>query len=191
MSEKNIKSYEHSALPEAHAHENNERAAKHTAEHAERARREKSKENLDKIKELAKLEAESADKVNLLESPTDESDSLIGVQHSMKANAYERTLSRAQQKLSAPARSFSRIVHSPVVDKFSEIGASTVARPSGLLGGSICAFVGSVILLYYSKHYGFKYNYMFLFLLFALGFIVGAVIELLVWFLYSRKRNYH
>lgn len=192
MAEKNISSSEHHRSAEVeHSNEHNERLAEHTKEQAAKARQEKSAENIQKIKELAKAEAEASAKVGVHETPADETDSLIGVQHSLKANAYERTLARAQQKLSKPLRSFSKVAHNPVVDKISEVGAQTVARPSGLLGGGICSFIGSLILLYYSKHYGFRYNYLLLFVLFAAGFLIGAILELVVWFFYSRKHRYN
>jgi hypothetical protein len=54
----------------------------------------------------------------------------------------------------------------------------TLARPSGLLGGGICALLGSLIYLYLAKHIGFNYNYLLFVLFFGGGFIIGLVIEL-------------
>lgn len=191
MSEKHIPRAEQHESHNKHVeHEHQERANKHITEQAEQARREKSAENIEKIKELAKAHAETADAVNLGETPPSEADSMVGMQHSLKATAYERTLARVQQRLPKTARVFSKAVHNPAVDKISTVGAETVGRPSGLLGGSICAFLGSVITLYYSKHYGFKYNYLVLFILFVAGYMVGAIIELLVWFFHGRKQRY-
>ncbi len=194
MSEKYIprpENHEHAhEADEVLSHEHHERIAKHTAEQAERAKREKSAENLAKIREMAKTEAESASKLKAEKVPEDETGSVVGMQHSLKAQAYERTLAKIRSHLSAPARSFSRLVHNPLVEKVSGAGAQTVGRPSGLLGGSIVAFFGSVVTLYYSKHYGFRYNYLVLFVLFVGGFAAGASIELLVWLAYGRKRRY-
>lgn len=190
MSEKIISPLEkHESHEKTVTHEHHERAEKHRNEQAEKARAEKSTENLEKIRELAKAEANEAKKV-VSEQAEDETDSLLGVQHSLKATAYERTLARIQHKLPRAARAFSRIAHSPVVDKVSAVSAQTVARPSGVLGGGICAFLGSLIALYYSKHYGFKYNYLLLLFLFVAGYLVGATLELAVWLVYSRKQRY-
>lgn len=190
MSEKDPSKAEHQGSSEKlvdHEHEKQLEASR--AEQAEQAKQEKANENLEKIHELAKLEAEESRPVDV-ETTTDNDTDLPGVQHSLKATAYERTLAKARQKLSKPSRLFSKITHSPVVDSVSAVGAQTAARPSGLLGGSLAAFVGSLVILYFSRHYGFRYNYLVLFILFIGGFLAGVVIELLIWLLYRRKRTY-
>lgn len=193
MSEKYI------ARPEQHKNNNendpsndhHERIHSEKAELAGQARKLKAEENIAKIKELAKAEAQESHKIKMEDTGEKESDDLLGMQHSLKSTAYERTLGRIQHKLPKSARAFSKAIHAPLVDKVSEISTKTVARPSGLLGGSICAFLGSVIVLYYSKHYGFKYNYLLLFLLFVSGFVLGATLELVLWLVYyRRKRQY-
>jgi hypothetical protein len=190
MSEKNIPRLEHAKSHESPVgHEHHERAQKHLHEQAEKARHEKSAENLAKIHELAKAEAELTKKV-VAESVQNESNNTADMQHSLKASAYERILTKTHQKLPKTAQTFSKVVHNPTVDKISEISAKTVARPSGFLGGSICAFLGSLIVYYSASRSGFKYNYLLLFLLFIAGYIIGSILELIVWFFYSRKQRY-
>lgn len=109
------------------------------------------------------------------------------VSRELKKEALRRTMTRVRKQLSAPARSFSKVIHQPVVDAVSQVGSKTVARPSGLLGGSICAFIGSSSFLWLAKHYGFNYNYLLFFLLFVGGFALGMVIELAL-FAFRRKR---
>lgn len=191
MGEKHISRHEqHASSEKVVDNEHRERLQKHIAEQAERARQEKSAENLAKIREMAEREAKEAEAVAQTEVPASETGSLLGVQQSLKTTAYKRTLGKIQQKLPPSLRIFSRLIHSPVIDKVSAVSAQTVARPSGILGGSICAFLGSVIVLYYSKHYGFKYNYLMVFIIFAGGYLAGAGLELLVWFFYGRKHHY-
>ncbi len=167
-----------------------EQVHKHKAEQAERARQEKSVENIAKIQELAHAEAKETQKITAEERSQNETDALIGTTQSLKATAYARTLAKTQHKLPKTARVFSKFVHSPAVDKASEISSHTVARPSGFLGGSICAFLGSLIVYYYGKHYGFKYNYLLLLFFFAAGYCVGLILELIVWAVYSRRQHY-
>lgn len=189
MSEKHLSRHENS-----NDHENIEvsdqekQLLAQKAEQAEQAKQEKANENLAKIHELAKQEAEQSHKV-AVETTTTDDNNIVGLQHSLKATAYERTLSKARQKLPKLARAFSVVSHNAVVEKVSTVSAQTAARPSGLLGGSISAFLGSVIILYFSRHYGFRYNYLVLFILFIGGFLLGVVLELLVWLFYSRKRR--
>lgn len=128
-----------------------------------------------------------------LESPASENRddlSLPGVQQSMKNRTYKRELTKIQTKLSKPDKAFSKIIHNKTVETISNVGAQTLARPSGLLGGSIFAFIGSLLTYYMARHYGFRYNYLVMFLLFAVGFAAGAAIELLVWTTSRKRRSY-
>jgi hypothetical protein len=160
-------------------------------EKAEQARQQRSAENLKLLHEMAAKQAETRDKT-LIEQPEEsETDSLLGMQQSLKTNAYAHTLRRIQQRLPKQARLFSKISHNKTVETISDIGSTTVARPSGLLGGSILAFIGNLTLLYYSKHYGFRYNYALFVILFIGGFLVGSIIEVVVRTLYRRKHGHY
>lgn len=187
MSEKHRVHHEVDHQPERHV-EHQEQAQKQAPEKP-RQHHEKSHENIAKIRELARQEAEASQKVRQREDEPDQADSSFGLQHSLKATAYERILAKTQQHLPKAARVFSRLTHNPAIDKVSSLSAATVARPSGFLGGSIVAFLGSATTLYMAKHYGFRYNYFVLFVLFIAGYAVGATIELLVWLTYSRKHR--
>lgn len=170
------------------AHTESHRSVQH--EQAERARQEKSAENVAKIHELAKAEAQNSKDIATNQLAENESDSLVGVHQSLKANAYDRTLHKVQKKMPATTRAFSKVVHNPVIENISDIGAKTVARPSGLLGGGLVAFLGSLVFVYYSKHYGFKYNFLLMIILFVTGYALGSALELLVWLVHTRKQHY-
>lgn len=193
MSEHAPKSHE-----SAHSHENlvshehHERAEKQREAAAERAREHaKSAEQVAELRKSAEHHAKSKEdyQADRKEEPTTDHH-LFGTQKKLKEDAYKQTLRATQHKLSKNNRRFSKVVHNDVVNAVSEVGAKTVARPSGILGGSIVAFIGSVVFLYYARHYGFKYNYLVLFMLFVIGFVVGALIEGLVWLVYSRRQRY-
>jgi hypothetical protein len=77
-------------------------------------------------------------------------------------------------------RGLSKLIHQPAVRAVSEVGAKTVSRPSGLLGGGLLAFLGSSTYLFMTKYIGFRYNYLVFLLLFVGGFVLGLVLELLV-----------
>ncbi len=96
-----------------------------------------------------------------------------------KKAAYKKLLQHEQKKLSKPERSFSKVIHQPIVEKVSDIGAKTVARPSGILAGGICALVGTSFVFYMAKHYGFRYNFFIFFALLIIGFVVGLFLELI------------
>lgn len=99
------------------------------------------------------------------------------VNKALKEMAYNRALTRARKRLSVPSRAFSKVVHAKAIEKPSEAIGKTIARPSGMLGGAFFALVGSSVLLWISRHYGYEYNYLEDVLLFGIGMGVGIAIE--------------
>lgn len=155
------------------------------------ANKQQSEVNLHKIREHAKTLAEEGTKSKLESYDKVESTYNYSNQQEIKNTAYEQTLKDVQKKLSKPSESFSKIVHNKTIEKISDIGASTIARPSGMLGGSIVAFSGSLVLLYASRSYGFSYNYLLFAVLFVAGYLLGAFIELVLWSLRHKKNRYN
>lgn len=106
----------------------------------------------------------------------------------LKEMAYQRLLNRARRKLSPYERTMSRIIHQPVINAVSETVGRSVARPSGILGGGIVAFGGTLIYYLVAKHYGYNYNFLVFLFLISLGFIAGWTLEIL-WHLLRRKHK--
>jgi hypothetical protein len=80
--------------------------------------------------------------------------------------------------LSPPERVFSKVIHNPAVEKASDITAKTIARPSGLLLGSIGAFVASLAVFVISRRTGFTYNFLIFMIMFVIFYLFGIVLEL-------------
>ncbi len=95
----------------------------------------------------------------------------------LKEVSYQRALTRARKKLSAPSRSFSKVVHNKAVDAASEVVGNSVARPSSMLGGAFVAFVGTSILLWLTRRLGYEYNYLLVIILFVIGMVIGLAVE--------------
>lgn len=180
MSER-IHSKEHRGSPE-NGHEANTHLQEVLKQKVERARSdaEHHKKSLETARHETERHAEPAQKVEdeSSEAP-DELHTFAGHQL-LKSEAYHQLLSQAQRKLSKRSRMLSKFIHRPAIETASEIGSKTAARPSGLLGGGIGAFLGSCVLLYTSKTYGFEYNFSLFIILFCAGFIAGLVTEVLV-----------
>jgi hypothetical protein len=102
----------------------------------------------------------------------------------------QRKLKEVQRKLKPADRKLSRVIHQPAVRAVSEAAGSSVSRPSGLLGGGLVAFLGSGAYLYFTRHYGIRYNYFVFILLFVGGFVLGLLLELLVWMLNASRRSH-
>ncbi len=77
-------------------------------------------------------------------------------------------------------RNLSKIIHQPIIDQVSDKTSTTIARPSGVLGGAILAFIGSLSYLIFVKYVGITYNFIWFFIFFIGGFILGLLIELII-----------
>jgi hypothetical protein len=139
------------------------------------------KENEHTLHKQAEQEAISAKEIQgkIAETEKPKQFDNVYITRATKKAAYKKTLKHVQRQLPKREKAFSKVIHQPAVEKVSNVGAKTVARPSGLLAGGVCALLGSSIILYMAKHYGFRYNF-FVFLLFLVGgFFVGLLIEML------------
>ena len=119
-----------------------------------------------------------AAEVNRLRSAErNEPDSPALINAELKDIAYQRTLRRIQKELPVAVRTFSKIIHHPLIETISDAGSKTIGRPSGVLAGGICAFLGSSLLLYITKYYGYNYNFLMFAIFFISGFVAGLLIE--------------
>lgn len=90
---------------------------------------------------------------------------------------YRQTLKQVQSQLSAPSRTFSKVIHHPVVEKTSEALGNTVARPNLLVTGALGAIVISLAAYFIAKLYGYTLSGFESIGSFALGWLIGAIIE--------------
>lgn len=100
------------------------------------------------------------------------------IDRTVKKAAYTRELHRIQRKLPKSERTFSKVIHNPTVETISNVGAKTIARPSGVLGGSIAALVGGGLVVWMSHYYGFRYNFFVFIAFLVAGFALGLITEL-------------
>lgn len=189
MSEQHGSSTEHNKQGEvfqddAEAHQ--ERHDKLKEEAAEAAQ-EHNETVVDELEDAAESQATSAKEITVEQVDT-ASDKVLYNSRELRSESYNRKLKQVQSKLSAPERSFSKLVHQRFVSGVSDAGAKTIARPAGILGGGIAALVGSVVLVYMTRHYGFAYNYLVFFMLFGIGYVAGLLVEILVK-LFNRRRT--
>jgi hypothetical protein len=97
-----------------------------------------------------------------------------------KQRAYTETMASLRLHLKPAGRRFSKFVHTPVVEKTSEVLEKTVMRPSVTLGATLTALIIGGFVYITAKFYGgFTLSGSeFLFAL-IIGGLIGAVIELL------------
>ena len=90
---------------------------------------------------------------------------------------YTQTLSSLQRRLSPASRSFSKVIHAPIVEKTSEALETTVARPSVLLGTTWTALLLGTIFYLTARHYGYSLSGSELIFSFVVGALLGLVLE--------------
>jgi hypothetical protein len=139
------------------------------AEQIEKARSEASKEAL-MSKESGREQKQATE---------NSSPAIRRVTKQQKEDEYNHTLSRVQSHMSAPSRAFSKVIHLPVIERTSDIAASTVARPNAILAGGIFAFVitGSVYLL--ARAFGYQLSGFETIGSFIVGFLIGILYDFL------------
>ncbi len=161
-----------------------ESEARHSAERSKRSpESEKSTtEQLERsraaVERLAKSAAEKPSSLN--ESSERSKGRATPPTKELQAMARERILRNVRRKLPAPERALSKIIHTKPVEAVSAIGEKTIARPYGILGGGLSAFVGSALTFYMAKHYGFKYNLLLFFTFFVAGYLITTIGELII-----------
>lgn len=94
-----------------------------------------------------------------------------------KERGFNTIMHQTQNKMSRPERTFSRLIHQPVVEKASEVIGATVARPSGIIGATAAAFIGLLSIYGIAKFAGFQLSGSEAPLLLGIGFILGLFIE--------------
>lgn len=153
------------------------------------AKEHSSTEKLKGIQKNVENLAISGKEMNPSESHKDSTPSYAPVNDDLKATTYRRTMKANRRHLRPQERVFSKVIHQPIIEKVSEVAGATVARPSGIIGGGLLAVLGSSILLWITKKYGYEYNYLVYMILFVGGFALGIIIELALRFILRNKRT--
>ena len=145
-------------------------------------------ESITDIQKDVEKHASSAKELTVDESEASNAQPTM-IDRAMKSQTYRHTIGKIQASLPKSQRAFSKVVHQPFIESASEVGSKTIARPSGILGGGIAALIGSVIIVFLSRKYGFTYNFFVLVLLYAAGFIAGMIVELGIYALRKARRT--
>lgn len=94
-----------------------------------------------------------------------------------KESAYWDTIRSVQRHLSPASRQFSKVIHSPAVERTSEVAGATIARPSVLLGATITAASLGGFLYLTARLNGFSLSGSEFVLSLLVGGILGLIVE--------------
>jgi hypothetical protein len=155
------------------------------AKNLERAKEEASKspelsDQIEQIRAAVQEKAVSGSEVNVVEQENRPPAHSFGTHKQLKHLSYRRTLASIQSRLKGPDKTFSRVIHKKLIERASNFGAVTIARPGGILGGGLAALAGSIFSLYLARRYGFHYNFSIFILLFVSGYVAGSLLELVL-----------
>lgn len=90
---------------------------------------------------------------------------------------YAETLASMQHKLRPLSRSFSKVIHAPIVEKTSEILEKSIARPSVTVGATWTALVVGAVFYFTARTFGYALSGSEMLLSFIAGGIVGVLLE--------------
>lgn len=94
-----------------------------------------------------------------------------------RAARFDTTMRHVRQHLTRREKVLSTFMHQPAVEKVSDFTGKTIARPSGLIGGTVAAFVGLLSVYGVAKFAGFPLSGSEMPLLLLLGFFAGLFVE--------------
>jgi hypothetical protein len=101
--------------------------------------------------------------------------------------SFKTTMKEVQTQMSAPSRTFSKIIHNKAVEKVSETAGSTIARPNAILSGAIFAFALTLAVYLIAKNLGYRLSGFESIGAFILGWALGLVYDFLKVMITGRK----
>lgn len=94
-----------------------------------------------------------------------------------KKTAYKKTLTTIQKQMNPTERTFSKVIHNPVVEKTSEVVGNTIARPAPLFAGSLSALILTALVYLISYHFGYLLSGFEWIATFIIGWTIGMIID--------------
>ena len=96
---------------------------------------------------------------------------------SQKEKEYKKTLETVRKNMTPAERTFSKVIHNPVVEKTSEVAGATVARPAALLAGSLSSLILTAVVYTIAKYYSYRLSGSEWIATFIIGWAIGLIID--------------
>lgn len=176
-----LEGYEAPHLTPEQARAEQARIRERLEEQARRAVEKQHHTNHEHLKHHAEKKAEQTEDIaeRLRETVEQRSQTNYGYE---SADTIPRAVSQARKQLKPAEQKLSKFIHNSKVEKVSEVTGATIARPSGLLWGSLFSFIGTLAFYVTSLVFGYEYNAFVAIIAFVGGFGLGLILEL-----FSRK----
>ncbi len=99
---------------------------------------------------------------------------------SKREQAFTTIMKDIKPHMSPASRTFSNIIHNPIVEKVSDATGKTIARPNAILSGSVCACISVLGVYLIARHYGYPLSGSETIISFALGWTAGIIYDFAV-----------
>lgn len=90
---------------------------------------------------------------------------------------FDATMAQVRTNMSPASRTFSKVIHNPVVDKVSTAAGNTVARPNLIVAGALGTLILCSAVYFIAKHYSYTLSGFEAIATFIVGWSIGAVVE--------------
>ena len=104
-----------------------------------------------------------------------------------RKNSYQRRMAQVQSEMKPTQRTFSKVIHNPVVEKTSEVLGATVARPNAILSGAVVAFILVLVVYVVAKYYGYTLSGFETIGAFIAGWALGLLYDFLKGMITGKK----
>lgn len=91
--------------------------------------------------------------------------------------SFNATMKEVRSQMSGPSRTFSTVIHNPVVERVSDTVGSTVARPNAILSGALFAFLFTLGIYLVARFNGYPLSGTETIASFALGWVIGLIFD--------------
>jgi hypothetical protein len=143
------------------------------AERAEGASLEQARTDIEKAVEVKKPKAEKE------AAPVEKRRDTPAKRRADRKASYKKTMKETQAHMKPAERTFSKVIHNPAVEKTSEAVGATVARPNAILAGSLTAFLLTLGIYVFAKHYVYPLIGFETIAAFILGWVIGILFDYL------------
>jgi len=154
-----------------------DKSAEKSAEHIESGEKSAEKARAEALESAISVEKGSAEKDR---KPRDTP--LVprrrgGISKKEKSVSFKKHMTHVQSEMPVPQRAFSKLIHSPVVEKTSEFVGATVARPNAVLSGAVVAFFLVLAVYLVAKNLGYVLSGFETIAAFIIGWVIGILYD--------------
>jgi hypothetical protein len=97
-------------------------------------------------------------------------------------------MKQIQSEMSVAGRTFSKVIHHPAIERFSDAMASSAARPNAVLAGSMAATFLTLFVFIVAKQYGYRLSGFETIGTFFVGWALGLLYDYAQLLKMSRQR---